>query len=62
MDEQALRKRNLLFFPIGTIGRDMVYCLVTSYLLTYILFTRSLNAASWGPSPPSWWPPGSSTR
>ncbi len=48
MDEQALRKRNLLFFPIGTIGRDMVYCLVTSYLLTYILFTRSLNAAQLG--------------
>lgn len=45
MDEQKLRKRNLIMFPLGTVGRDMVYNLVTSYLLTYILFTRSLNAA-----------------
>ncbi len=48
MDEVKLRKRNLLLFPLGTIGRDMVYSLVTSYLLTYILFTRSLTAAQLG--------------
>ena len=39
------RKKNLIMFPLGTIGRDMVYNLVTSYLLTYVLFTRALTAA-----------------
>jgi len=48
MDEQRLRKRNLLMYPLGTVGRDMVYCLVTNYLLTYILFTKSLTAAQLG--------------
>ena len=48
MDEPKLRKRNLLMFPLGTIGRDMMYNLVTSYLLTFILFTRSLTAAQLG--------------
>lgn len=32
-------------FPLGTIGRDMVYCLVTNFLLTYIMFTKGLTAA-----------------
>ena len=45
MDDIKLRKKNLLMFPVGTIGRDMMYTLVTSYLLTFILFTRSLTAA-----------------
>ncbi|MBR2802927.1 MAG: MFS transporter [Erysipelotrichaceae bacterium] len=36
-------KKNLWLFPIGTIGRDMVYSLVTNYLLTFILFTRRLS-------------------
>ncbi len=38
-------KKNLLFYPVGTIGRDMVYCLITNFLLTYILFTKQLNGA-----------------
>ena len=37
-------RRNLLFFPLGTFGRDMVYALVTNFLLTYILFTQNLGA------------------
>ncbi len=45
MDEQKRLKRNLWAFPVGTIGRDMIYNLVTSYLLTYILFTKGLTAA-----------------
>ena len=32
-------------FPLGTVGRDMMYNLVTSYLLTFVLFTRQLDAA-----------------
>ncbi len=45
MDNQRIQKRNLIMFPLGTVGRDMVYNLVTSYLLTFVLFTRNLNAA-----------------
>ena len=44
MNDQNLKK-NLLMFPLGTVGRDMVYCLVTNFLLTYILFTKGLTAA-----------------
>ncbi len=43
MEDLNIRKKNLIFFPLGTVGRDMVYCLVTNYLLTFILFTRSLS-------------------
>ncbi len=45
MDDLKLRKKNLLFFPLGTVGRDMTYSLVTNFLLTYILFTQQLTAA-----------------
>ena len=39
------QKRNLFCFPIGTLGRDMIYSLFTNYVLLYVLFTRSLTAA-----------------
>ncbi len=45
MDEQKTLKKNLWMFPLGTIGRDMMYSLVTNFLLTYILFTKGLDAA-----------------
>ncbi len=45
MDNRKILKRNLIMFPLGTVGRDMVYNLVTSYLLTFVLFTRNLNTA-----------------
>lgn len=48
MDKQRIRKRNMLMYPLGTVGRDMVYCLVTNYLLTYILFTKGLTPAQLG--------------
>ena len=35
-------------FPLGTIGRDMMYNLVTNFLLTYVLFTKGLTAAQLG--------------
>ncbi len=44
-NEERITKRNLITFPVGTVGRDMMYNLVTSYLLTFVLFTRQLNAA-----------------
>ena len=43
--EERIVKRNLITFPLGTVGRDMMYNLVTYYLLTFVLFTRQLNAA-----------------
>ena len=48
MDEQRIRKRNMIMYPLGTVGRDMVYCLVTNFLLTYILFTKGLTSAQLG--------------
>ncbi|MBQ1258332.1 MAG: MFS transporter [Clostridia bacterium] len=45
MDEMKRNKRNLFMFPLGTVGRDMMYALFNSFLLTYILFTRTLTAA-----------------
>jgi melibiose permease/lactose/raffinose/galactose permease len=44
VDPQArYDKRNLTMYPVGTIGRDMVYCLISNFLLTYILFTKQLS-------------------
>ena len=48
MDELRIRKRNLWMFPLGTVGRDMMYNLVTNFLLTYILFTKGLSPAQLG--------------
>ena len=45
MEDRRIVKRNLIMFPIGTVGRDMMYNLVTSYLLTFVLFTHKLTAA-----------------
>ena len=45
MEDTRLRKKNLILFPLGTIGRDMVYNLFASQLLTFVLFTRFLTAA-----------------
>lgn len=44
-NEEKNRKRNLITYPLGTIGRDAVYTLINSYLLTYVLFTHSLTPA-----------------
>ena len=45
MDDKARQKRNLWMFPLGTVGRDMVYCLFANFLLTYVLFTKTLTNA-----------------
>lgn len=39
------QKRNLFCFPIGTLGRDMIYNLFTNYILLYVLFTHHLTPA-----------------
>ena len=38
-------RRNLFLFPIGTLGRDMIYNLFTNYILLYVLFTHNLTPA-----------------
>lgn len=45
MDEAKRTRKNLWMFPLGTVGRDMIYTLFNNFILTYILFTRSLTAA-----------------
>ena len=45
MEDKRAKKRNLWMYPLGTVGRDMVYNLVTSYLYTFVLITRELSAA-----------------
>ena len=45
MDELKYRKKNLIMFPLGTVGRDMVYYLFTSCIMTFVLFTRNLTNA-----------------
>ena len=45
MDEKKRIKKNLIMFPLGTVGRDMVYALVTNFLMTFVLFTRDLTDA-----------------
>ena len=42
---EALSRRNLWAYPAGTIGRDMAFCMFNNYLLTYVLFTKTLTAA-----------------
>ncbi len=37
------REKNLIFYPLGTIGRDMMYYLFNNCILTYILFTKTLT-------------------
>ena len=33
-EDKKITRRNLWMFPLGTVGRDMMYNLVTSYLMT----------------------------
>ena len=45
MDDLRVRNKNLIMFPLGTVGRDMVYFLFTSCIMTFVLFTRNLTNA-----------------
>ena len=45
MNEDKYVKRNLWMYPLGTVGRDMIYNLFNSFILTYILLTRTLTTA-----------------
>ena len=41
-------KKNMLFYPLGTVGRDMIYSLFTNYIMLFILYTRNLTSAQLG--------------
>lgn len=47
MDQKQATK-NLWFYPLGTVGRDMVYSLFTNYILLFVLYTKQLTAAQLG--------------
>jgi len=42
-NELKNRNKNLIMFPLGTVGRDMMYYLFTSCIMTFVLFTRNLT-------------------
>ena len=42
MDQKTVKK-NRLMFPLGTVGRDMMYQLFTNFLYTFVLFTKGLD-------------------
>ena len=44
-EQEKNKKRNLWMFPLGTIGRDMLYQLFTNFILMYVLFTHQLTPA-----------------
>ena len=41
-------KKNMIFYPLGTVGRDMIYSLFTNYIMLFILYTRNLTPAQLG--------------
>lgn len=41
-------KKNLIFYPLGTVGRDMIYGLFTNYIMLFILYTKQLTNAQLG--------------
>ncbi|MBR5967012.1 MAG: MFS transporter, partial [Lachnospiraceae bacterium] len=43
--QEKQEKRNLIFYPLGTVGRDMIYSLFTNYIMLFILYTRNLTDA-----------------
>lgn len=44
-DLEKRSRKNLLLFPIGTVGRDMLYQLFSNFILVYVLFTHQLTPA-----------------
>lgn len=41
--KEKLSLRNLIMFPLGTLGRDFLYSFFNSYLLTFVLLTKNLT-------------------
>ena len=47
-ENKTQQKKNLIFYPMGTIGRDMIYSLFTNFILLFILYTKQLTKAQLG--------------
>ena len=45
MEHTKRVRKNLIMYPLGTVGRDMVYALFANFLLTFVLITKNLTAA-----------------
>ena len=43
--QERLSKRNLWSFSLGGVGRDLMYQLFNTYMLTCILLTKGVNTA-----------------
>ncbi len=43
VEDPKIKKKNLLFYPLGTVGRDMVYNMFTSFIYLYVLYTKELS-------------------
>ena len=44
VEDPKIKKKNLWFYPLGTVGRDMVYNMFTNFIYLYILYTKQLEA------------------
>ena len=45
MNQEKITKRNRIMFPLGTVGRDMMYQMFTNYLYMFVLLTKQLTDA-----------------
>ncbi len=45
MENDKIFNRNKWFYSLGGIGRDMAYQLFSAYLLTYVMFTKTMTNA-----------------
>ncbi len=43
VEDPKIKKKNLIFYPLGTVGRDMVYNMFTSFIYLYVLYTKELT-------------------
>jgi len=48
VSNDKISMRNLIMFPLGTIGRDFIYNLFNTFMMTFILLTKHLTAAELG--------------
>ena len=39
--EEKYKKRNLWFYPLGTVGRDMIYVLFTNFVYLFYVFRKT---------------------
>ena len=43
VEDPKIKKRNLWYYPLGTVGRDMIYTLFTSFIFLFVLYTKELT-------------------